>query len=98
MRSLTLVPSPVSRELKPRRVLHLLDVENLVGTARFSIPEAAAAHAAYERLAPLGSANQLVLATSHHAASAAWFGFPATARRLVRSGPHGADLALLDVL
>ncbi len=80
------------------RVLHLLDVENLIGTAQFSISDAAGVHADYERLAPFGSVNQVVLATSHHAAPAAWFGFPASARRLVRSGPDGADLALLDVL
>jgi hypothetical protein len=82
----------------PGRILHLLDLENLLGTAEFSIEEATQAHAAYERLAPSGSVNQLVLATSHYAAPAAWFGFPPSTRRLVRSGADGADLALLDVL
>jgi hypothetical protein len=80
------------------RVLHLVDVENLVGSADFSIEDAARVHAAYERVAPVGSINQLILATSHRAAPSAWFGFPTGARRLVQSGPDGADLALLEVV
>jgi hypothetical protein len=80
------------------RVLHLVDVENLVGTAHFSLPEAVAVRAAYEQVAPGGSVNQIILATSHHAGSPTWFGWPGTARRLVRSGRNGADLALLDIL
>jgi hypothetical protein len=80
------------------RVLHLVDVENLAGSADFSIEDAVRVHAEYERVAPIGSINQLILATSHRAAPSAWFGFPAGARRLVRSGPHGADLALLEVV
>jgi hypothetical protein len=42
--------------------------------------------------------GHVVIATSHHSAAAAWFAWPAAARRLVRSGPDGADLALLEVL
>jgi hypothetical protein len=98
MLSLQPVSEAPQTSTQPGRVLHLLDVENLMGTVQFSAEEAAHAYATYERLAPSGSVNQLVLATSHYAAPAAWFGFPARARRLVRSGPDGADLALLDIL
>lgn len=87
-----------ARDPELRRVLHLVDVENLVGSADFSIADAARVHAAYERVAPAGSINQLILATSHHAALPTWLGFPASARRLVRSGPDGADLALLELV
>jgi NYN domain len=80
------------------RVLHLTDVENLAGTASFSEPEACALHEAYERVAPGGDVNLAVIATSHHSAPAAWFGFSRTARRLVRSGTDGADMELLGVL
>ena len=80
------------------KVLHLIDVENLVGAAHFAVPQAKVVHAAYERVAPCGSVNQTVIATSHHAALPAWLTWPATTRRLVRSGPDGADLALLGVL
>jgi hypothetical protein len=54
--------------------------------------------AATYKLRRLGVVDQIVLATSHHAAAPAWFSWPATARRLVRSGQNGADLALLHVL
>lgn len=80
------------------RILHLIDLENLVGSADFSREEAARVHRGYVQVAPPGPSDQMVLATSHHAAPSAWFGWPATARRLVRSGQNGADLALLHVL
>jgi hypothetical protein len=83
---------------KAERTLHLIDLENLVGSADFSREEAARIHRGYVQVAPCGAVDQVVLATSHHAAAAAWFGWPATARRLVRSGQNGADLALLHVL
>jgi hypothetical protein len=80
------------------RILHLVDVENLVGGADFTRVEAAAVRQGYEGTAPAGVGDQLIIATSHHAAVAAWFAWPAKARRLVRSGVDGADLALLAVL
>ena len=40
---------------------------------------------------------QRIVACSHHAARTVAFAFPG-ARHLWRSGPNGADLALLDVL
>jgi hypothetical protein len=83
---------------KAGRVLHLIDLENLVGSADFSREEAARVHRGYVQVAPSGTVDQMILATSHHAAPSAWFGWPATARRLVRSGQNGADLALLHVL
>jgi NYN domain len=83
---------------KAGRILHLIDLENLVGSADFSREEAARVHRGYVQVAPFGAIDQIVLATSHHAAAPAWFGWPATARRLVRSGQNGADLALLRVL
>ena len=42
-------------------------------------------------------AAQRIVACSHHAAPRVAFAFPG-ARHLWRSGPDGADLALLDVL
>jgi hypothetical protein len=99
MHKLTAVGSgAIAHDPGIRRVLHLVDVENLVGSADFSIEDAVRVHAAYERVAPVGSINQLILATSHRAALPAWLGFPGSARRLVRSGPDCADLALLEIV
>jgi hypothetical protein len=97
----TLTPIYSSCEIQGqayRRVLHLIDVENIVGSASFSRELAGAARLAYDDAAPAGAVNIIVIATSHHAAPEAWFAWPETARRLVRSGRDGADLALIDVI
>jgi hypothetical protein len=88
-------PIPVSAT---DRILHLVDVENLTGGADFTQVEAAAVRQGYEAVAPTGIGDQVIIATSHHAAAAAWFAWPAEARRLVRSGTDGADLVLIAVL
>lgn len=81
-----------------RRALHLVDIENLAGGAHSSPEEMRSAITKYIRVAGFGAGDQMVVASSHHAAGAAWFAAPRRARRLVRSGPDGADLALLDEL
>jgi hypothetical protein len=80
------------------RVLHIVDVENLVGTADFTEEESRAVAQTYEAIAYGGAINQIVFATSHHAAAAAWYSWPSNARRLLGSGPDGADLKLLAAL
>jgi hypothetical protein len=80
-----------------QRTLHLIDIENLLGGAEFSINETARLADEYWPIAGVRPGDQTVLASSHHAARAAWFGWP-DARRLVRSGKDGADLALVDVM
>jgi NYN domain len=80
------------------RALHLIDVENLLGGPNFDRRQAAWGRAAYLATAPDAIVNQLVISSSHRAAPAAWFAWPYSTRRLVRSGPDGADLALLDLL
>lgn len=80
------------------RALHLIDLENLLGGRNFTAREAVWARAAYLATAPDANVSHLVLATSHHAALAAWFAWPGSARRLVQSGPSGADLALLELI
>lgn len=80
------------------RALHLVDVENLLGGPNFDRRQAAWGRAAYLATAPDAIVNQLVIASSHRSAPAAWFAWPHSTRRLVRSGADGADLALLDLL
>src|SRR6266542_895792 len=84
--------------LSGRRALHLVDVENLAGSATVSRTDAIRLHQAYAHVARYGVSDHVVLATSHHSALSAWLGWPPTSRRLVRSGPHGADVALLEVI
>jgi hypothetical protein len=79
------------------RALHLLDIENLVGGARFSAADAAALRRRYGAVVAIGPEDLIVMATSHYAAPVAWFAWQ-NVRRVVRSGPDGADLALIEVL
>ena len=87
------------RELvRGSKVLHLVDAENLIGRTDFIRAEAANIRVAYESVAPMGTVNQIVVATSHYTAMPVWLAWPIEARRLLRSGPDGADIALLGVL
>lgn len=77
------------------RTIHLIDIENLCAGAFPSAHLAASVRTAY--LAQLGGAqHHYVVACSHKAFSSVAWAWPA-ARRLVRSGENGADMALLDV-
>jgi len=82
---------------KEVRHLVLIDVENLAANPSPSRREVLAVKAALEAQLPDHDSALWVVACSHHAAPAVMFEFP-RARRLWRSGPDGADLALLDVL
>lgn len=84
--------------LAPMRVMHLVDVENLMSGPSFTIGEAKWVRQAYLAAAPAALTDQVVIATSHHAAPAAWCAWPEAARRLLRSGRDGADLELLHVV
>lgn len=79
------------------RRLHLVDVENLIGCARPTVQQATMCREDYGSRAPVRPDDLIVVACNHGAAlpvGYAWRG----ARLLLRSGPDGADLALLDVI
>lgn len=86
------------RALWPNRTIHLVDVENLAGSPCFTLADAAAIQRAYRTVSSPGPDDQFVVATSHYAALPTWFAWPHATRRLVQSGPDGADLALLAVI
>jgi hypothetical protein len=79
-----------------RRIV-LVDIENLIGIAWPTSGEVEAVMIALAAVVPgFGEAHRVV-ACSHRAAHTVAFAYP-TARHLWRSGPDGADLALLEVL
>lgn len=81
----------------PSRNLILLDIENLTGSASPTSADTDAAIAALRRAVPSYDGDQRVVACSHHAARTVAFCFPGD-RQIWRSGPDGADQALLEVL
>lgn len=82
---------------KEVRHLVLVDVENLAASPSPSQREVLTVKGALEAQLPDHNSAFWVIACSHHAAPAVMFEFP-RARRIWRSGPDGADMALLDVL
>ena len=99
--------STISRDEGPRRAggrrrfparrLHLVDIENLAGNARPSLSQVRQALGLYTAGLAFGAMDQVEVASSHLTLLNAALGWP-HARYRVRSGPDGADLALLDVL
>lgn len=78
------------------RTLHLVDIENLVGTPAPKASEVAGWRRWY--IANMVEDGDLVVvASSHHAFRVVGFEWCGV-RHVVRSGQDGADLALLDVL
>jgi hypothetical protein len=77
--------------------LILIDIENLAATPSPTAQDVEAVLTALRAVVPGFDDNQKIVACSHHAARVVPFAF-LKARHLWRSGPDGADLALLDVL
>lgn len=82
---------------KTGRHLIVIKIENLAATPSPTSAEVESVVEALRTVVPGFDADQKIVACSHHAARTVPFAFP-TARHLWRSGPDGADLALLDVL
>jgi hypothetical protein len=81
----------------PLRGLHLIDVENLLGTPNPDPVQVRHLRARYLLLAGVGVLDHVVIASSHRALKSTGSWWP-RARYLVQSGPDGADRELLDVL
>jgi hypothetical protein len=77
--------------------LHLIDVENLVGTGLPCSAQVGEVHSWYGQRVGFGAVDHVVVACNHLALADTALGWP-HARYRVRSGPDGADLELLDVL
>jgi hypothetical protein len=81
----------------PARRLHLVDIENLAGDSLPSLHQVREAQGFYADRLALGAMDQVEVASSHLTLVNAALGWPHAHYR-IRSGPDGADLALLDVL
>jgi hypothetical protein len=87
----------VVRRRFPQRTLHVVDIENLAGTAIPTLDQVSEVQGRYMARLGFGADDQVVMAASHLGLLNAALGWP-HARYRVRSGPDGADLELLDVL
>jgi len=81
----------------PSRRLHLVDIENLAGDSLPSLSQVRMAQGLYADCLAFGVMDQVEVASSHRTLLNAALGWPHAHYR-IRSGPDGADLALLDVL
>lgn len=79
------------------RAVHLVDAENLLATAAPRPADVRQLAARYAHVIGFGPMDQVVIACSHLAFKTIGFCWPGP-QYLLRSGPDGADLALLAVL
>jgi NYN domain len=86
-----------ARRRFPERTLHVVDIENLAGTAIPSLGQVSQVQGLYIARLGFGADDQVVMAASHRGLLNAALAWP-HARYRVRSGPNGADLELIDVL
>lgn len=80
------------------RTLHLVDIENLLGTPRPCESSVMEGLDLYGELVDVSGPNQMIVACNHGAAQAVGCCLGEGPRLLLRSGPDGADHALIDVL
>lgn len=76
------------------RSLYLVDIENIVGASEISESQVVEAREALHSVAAPGPRDQFYLASSHHNAAAAGFGWPG-AQKEFKSGPDGADFMII---
>jgi hypothetical protein len=81
----------------PVRRLHVVDIENLVGDPLPTLSQVHETQGLYIARLAVDVMDQVEVASSHKTLLNAGLGWPRVHYR-VRSGPDGADLALLDVL
>jgi hypothetical protein len=81
----------------PVRTLHLIDIENLAGTARPDRHQVLALYSMYCLRVGMGAMDQVVVASSELTVRNAGYCWPG-ARCLARSGPDGPDRELLAVI
>jgi hypothetical protein len=81
--------------LRHGRAMHLLDIENLVGSTRPTTCEVQEIMTIYESLVPIGARDHYVVAVNHTALLPVGIAFRGV-RLLARSGPDGADRALVE--
>jgi hypothetical protein len=82
---------------EPGRTLILVDIENLTATPSPTSQQVETVVASLRLVVSEFDRHQKIVACSHHAAPVVAFTFPSAGLRW-RSGPDGADLALLDVI
>lgn len=79
------------------RTVHLVDLENVLGSGHLTDAAAAYGHRAYRALGVVAPGDLVIVGVSHHNLMAAWYSWPGV-RFLARSGVNGADLALQQVM
>ena len=85
------------RRIDTDRTLVLVDAENIASVALPSEGRCTADRTELRRALRVRESDHVIVASSHRAATAVWWAWPA-ARRIVKSGPDGADLALLGAV
>ena len=79
------------------RAVHLIDAENLCGSALLSVKRVRELRTAYMAAVPIGPLDQIILASAHISVVALGVGWPRQ-RYEMNSGPDGADIRLARIV
>jgi len=93
-----ITPAARAQGRRTGRRLVLVDIENALGQPMNDTTHVARIQQSIAEAIGLGSDEQVVIGSSHYGAISAKLGWGGAPRLVVRSGPDGADLALLEVL
>lgn len=77
------------------RAVHLLDIENLTASSLPTTAEVTTVMTLYRSIVPIGPMDQFIVAVNHKALVPAGIAFRGV-QLLARSGPDGADRALVE--
>lgn len=81
------------------RKLHIIDIENIIGKADFTEADARRFKEIYwGHAVAVERFDDVILASSRLAATNSWWAFPQGIQRLIKDGPDGAELAVLEAL
>lgn len=84
-------------DITHQRTAHLIDLENLIGSGLFSLPEAVAGRQCYQDLDLINPGDHVIVACNPLRVGSLGHPWPGT-RLLVGHGPDGADRVLLAAL
>lgn len=98
---LTITSNPKAGPFGARhRSIHAIDLESELGGTEATHEEIVEFfHLWCAHTVGIAPGDRVIIATSHRMARTAWFALPAHGiQRVMRSGPDGADLALIDAI
>lgn len=93
------VPGFCPLNISSSRSIHAIDLENELGGTEATPAQITEFYRIWSTQAVgVRPGDRVIVSTSHRMARNAWFALPSSIQRVVRSGPSGADTALIEAI